>query len=148
MPIERETIGTQRCALHHRVEHVDTDSSGVVHFSRYASLIETAALETLADRGAGLGEFQQHELDLCVRELRIRYLAPAYFRDCLLLEADIEHLGEARVRLAVRVLCERGDTAPALLATGNLDLAIVDRTTWKATCIPDDLKTLLQGALQ
>jgi acyl-CoA thioester hydrolase len=129
--------------IRNRVEHVDTDASGVMHFSRYASLSETAALEKLEELGAGLEVFQEFGLDLRVHELRIKYFAPAYFRDDILLEGAIAHLGPARIRLTVRILRESGETEPLLLAISNLELAVVDRQRVQPVPIPDTLRSLL-----
>ncbi|MEK8107760.1 hypothetical protein NKG94_26990 [Micromonospora sp. M12] len=41
--------------LRWRVEHVDTDAAGVVHFTRYASLLESALLENLDRLGWASG---------------------------------------------------------------------------------------------
>lgn len=139
------TLSLQPVGLRHRIEHVDTDASGVVHFSRYASLIETATLERLEATGVGLDSFGRFCLDLRVRELRIRYRAPARFRDRLLFEAGIEHLGVASIRMSVKVLRETEGDEPLLLAVGSLDLAVVNRETDKPVCIPGELKSLLQG---
>jgi acyl-CoA thioester hydrolase len=129
--------------VRHRVEHVDTDASGVMHFSRYTSLIETAALEKLEELSAGLMAFQAVGLDLLVHELRIKYLSPAHFRDNLLLEGSIEHLGPVRIRFAVKILRESSDADPSLLAVGNLELAVVDRERVQPVPIPDKLRMLL-----
>lgn len=147
MMAQQENRTTQAAYVRHRVEHVDTDASGVMHFSRYASLIETAALEKLEACGAGLLAFQALGLDLLVHELRIKYLSPARFRDRLLLAGTIEHVGPVRIRLAVNVLQEREheDDAvePALLATGLLELAVVDQESVQPVPIPEKLGMLL-----
>lgn len=139
-----ETGGAGPAGVRHRVEHVDTDASGVVHFSRYASLIETGALEKLEGLGVGLGLLESLGLDLRVSELRIRYVAPARFRDLLLVEARIERVGAASVRLSGSVFREGGGE-PVLLARGELNLAVVDKEKGTATYIPDSLISLLGG---
>jgi acyl-CoA thioester hydrolase len=132
--------------LRHRVEHVDTDASGVVHFSRYASLLETAALEELERRGAGLGVLEARGLDLRVRELRINYRAAARFRDWLLLAPDLEHMGPASLKLAVKIYREGTGPEPLLLAVGSLDMAVVNRESGGPACIPEILKAALRQA--
>ncbi|QSQ17058.1 acyl-CoA thioesterase [Myxococcus landrumensis] len=127
----------------HRVEHVDTDASGVVHFSRYASLLETAALEELDRRGSGLGLLEGQGLDLRVRELRIRYRDAARFQDWLRMEARLEHVGPASLKLGVAIYREGTAQEPVLLASGSLDMAVVNRESGEPTCIPPTLSTAL-----
>ncbi|AKQ67322.1 4-hydroxybenzoyl-CoA thioesterase family active site protein [Myxococcus hansupus] len=131
-------------ASRHRVEHVDTDASGVVHFSRYASLLETAALETLERRGTGLEVLEGQGLDLRVRELRIQYRAAARFQDWLRLEARLEHVGPASLKLGVSVYREGTASEPLLLAAGSLDMAVVNRESGEPTCIPPTLSAALK----
>lgn len=133
-------------ALRHRVEHVDTDASGIVHFSRYASLLETAALEELERRGAGLGVFEAQGFELRVRELRISYRAAARFRDGLMLVPGLEHVGPASLKLGVKVYREDAGPEPVLLASGSLDMAVVNRESGGPVCIPETLRAALQQA--
>ncbi|NVJ02063.1 acyl-CoA thioesterase [Myxococcus sp. AM009] len=128
----------------HRVEHVDTDASGVVHFSRYASLLETAALEELERSGAGLGALEVQGLDLRVRELRLSYRAAARFQDWLRLDARLEHVGPASLKLGVTVYREGSAPEPVLLAAGSLDMAVVNRESGEPTCIPLTLSAALK----
>ncbi|WP_164002922.1 acyl-CoA thioesterase [Pyxidicoccus caerfyrddinensis] len=130
--------------LRHRVEHVDTDASGVVHFSRYASLLETAALEELERKGSGLGALEGQGLDLRVRELRISYRAAARFQDWLRLVASLEHVGPASLKLGVKVYREGQEPEPVLLASGSLDMAVVNRASGGPSCIPQTLSAVLK----
>ncbi|PTL80870.1 thioesterase family protein [Vitiosangium sp. GDMCC 1.1324] len=131
-------------AYHYRVEHVDTDASGVVHFSRYASLMESAALEELERRGAGLDALLAAGIDMRVRELRIQYHAPAQFRNELRLEARVEQVGVARVRMAVQVFQQPPSEAErSLLTSGTLELVTVDRAAGTPVTLPDTLKNTL-----
>lgn len=132
--------------VRHRVEHVDTDAAGVVHFSRYASLMETAALEELERRGTGLGVFEAQGLELRVRELRISYRGAARFRDGLLLVPSLENVGPASLKVVVKVYRDGSGPEPLLLASGSLDLAVVNRESGGPVCIPETLKAVLQQA--
>ncbi|MFD1544099.1 acyl-CoA thioesterase [Nonomuraea guangzhouensis] len=98
--------------LRRRVEHVDTDAAGVVHFTRYASLIETALLEDLEAMGVGTRLMSEHKLLPAVTELRMRYGAAARFPDRIEVRAGIDHVGGAswRVSGTVRRLPDHADT--------------------------------------
>ena len=131
--------------LSYTVQHVDTDASGVVHFSRYASLSETAALDHLNELQAGLTNFQALGFDLRVRRSDIKYLAPARFRDHLSLNAELKHVGAAHFRSLVYVTLQNQE-APQLIAQAELDFAVVDKEKESPACIPDELRTLLCGS--
>jgi acyl-CoA thioester hydrolase len=119
-------------AWRHRVEHVDTDASGVVHFSRYASLLETVVLEYLESAGAGLSALAEAGQDLVVIDLRVRYRSPA----------RVLHAGGARMRLGA-VICHEGSGEP--LAEGTLDFASVRRSDQRPVPWPPAVRTLLKG---
>jgi acyl-CoA thioester hydrolase len=133
--------------LRHRVEHVDTDASGVVHFSRYASLVETAVLEELERRGAGLDALERQGLDLRVRDLRISYRSAARFRDGLLLVPGLEHVGPASLKVSVKIYREGSEPEPVLLTVGSLDMAVVNRESGGPACMPEELRAALKQAL-
>ncbi|RKH64141.1 acyl-CoA thioesterase [Corallococcus llansteffanensis] len=133
-------------ALRRKVEHVDTDASGVVHFSRYASLLETAGLEELERRGAGLEVLSAQGLDLRVRELRVSYRAAARFQDWLVLVPAVEHVGPASLKLGVKLYREGTGPEPLLLAFGSLDLAVVNKENGVPACLPPSLSSALKLA--
>jgi acyl-CoA thioester hydrolase len=127
----------------YRVEHVDTDASGIVHFSRYASLLETVVLEFLEEVGAGLTELASHGCELMIVELRIRYLEPARFLDRLSGIAVIDHVGGAQLRMSATL---HREAAP--LASGILTFAIVDKQTGRPAAFPRSVRNLLKGLLR
>ncbi|WP_205315141.1 acyl-CoA thioesterase [Nonomuraea lactucae] len=135
------TMLTTMLAVSRRVEHVDTDASGVVHFARYPSLLETAALENLDRLGVGLAVLSEAGLDLAVTELAVRYLTPARFLDRVSVEIGVEHVGAVRFRLSGAVL-RAPDATP--LVTGTLTFCAVDRATGAASALPGRLKDLLK----
>ncbi len=81
-----------------RVEHVDTDASGVVHFSRYVSLMETVVLEFLEEREAGLAALAEFGVELAVTQLQVSYSRPMTYRDVVVGQAHVEHVGRTRRR--------------------------------------------------
>ncbi|MER5648745.1 acyl-CoA thioesterase [Streptosporangium sp. NPDC002524] len=157
-----------------RVEHVDTDASGVVHFARYPSLLETAALENLDRLGVGIDALAREGLDLVVTEMSMRYHASARFLDRLDLEISVLHVGAASFRLSGTVLralpepdsatgsvsgsrSEREPRAgsgagsgagreeePTRLSTGVLVFCVVGRTTGAVRALPEQLRKSLK----
>ena len=64
-----------------RIEHVDTDAYGIVHFSRYASIAETAILDCLSLKDLSLAQAHEMGFELRVRELQMKYVSSAKYRD-------------------------------------------------------------------
>ncbi len=121
-----------------RIEHVDTDAAGVVHFTRYSSLLETAVLENLERLGIGLSALAGDDCSLVVVESRMRYHASARFLDRVRTEVTADHVGPASIRMSGTV---HGTAGP--LATGTLVLGVVD-TSGQPTAVPGRLATALK----
>jgi acyl-CoA thioester hydrolase len=129
------TLGT----LTRRVEHVDTDASGVMHFARYPSLLETAALEGLERLGIGLDALAADGLDLVVAEAKLTYRHPARFLDRLGVTVGLAHLGAASLRVAGEVTL-----AETTLVTGTLVFGAVGRTTGTPSVLPGRVTEVLK----
>lgn len=129
----------------HRVEHVDTDASGVVHFSRYASLIETALLDFLESTGHGLAALAAEEAELVVTELRITYRAPARYRDVLRAEMGLEHVGGTQIRARGSLYCAGDGGERAALVDAHVVLAAVKRSDGRPTALPAPVRRAWRG---
>lgn len=132
---------TRLLPVHRRVEHADTDASGVVHFARYPVLQENALLENLERLGAGLGVLAAAGFDLVVTESTTKYRSPARYPDELSLEPVVGHLGGARARIDTTI---RRIADGAELATGSLVVALVDRTTGAPCALSPALHAILE----
>lgn len=128
----------------YRIEHVDTDASGVTHFSRYASLLETVLLEALETTGIGLAVL---EVELMVTDLRVRYLAPARFRDVIIGAAGLDHLGAAHLRCRASLFREEAEGDPTRLVDGELRLASVSGTTGRPAPLPASARAVWKGLM-
>lgn len=130
------------------VEHVDTDASGVMHFSRYASLMETAALESLESVGFGIESLGAQGLDLAVAELRLKYSSPARYRDPLRIRVGVEHVGAAVCRMTGSVhRIEQVDELGTLLCAGSLVLCVMRRADDTAAALPAEMRQVLRACI-
>jgi YbgC/YbaW family acyl-CoA thioester hydrolase len=128
-----------------RIEHVDTDATGVVHFSRYASLMETAGMEELERSGAGLTAFGAAGVELVVVDLRVTYLSSAVYRDVVIGATRVEHVGAARFTLAADLLREEAEGTLTPLVSGHIAFAAVDPHTRRAVPLPAPQRHALRG---
>ena len=134
-------------AFIHRIEHVDTDACGVVHFSRYASLMETTVLELLDSCGAGLSALREEQLQLAVVELRISYARPAGYQDVVVGMPALEEVKGARFRAAASLARLADDGQRALLASGHLEFAVTDMSSGRAVPLPPLMRKRLKGII-
>ncbi|GAA3841027.1 hypothetical protein GCM10022226_74350 [Sphaerisporangium flaviroseum] len=131
--------------MRRRIEHVDTDASGVVHFSRHVSLMETAVLELLEEHGAGPAALAGHGVELAITELRVRYHRSCAYRDVVLGEPVVEHVGGARFRTRVTLFRLDAGRARTDLTTGELVFAAVDHGLGRAVPLPPAVRQTLKG---
>ncbi|HKC64869.1 MAG TPA: thioesterase family protein [Pyrinomonadaceae bacterium] len=109
-----------------RVEHVDIDSYGIVHFSRYSSLLETAILELLSRSSLSLELLMAQGLEPRISELSIKFRQAATYGDVLTFVARAIKQSPARITFEVIGTC---DTAQEqnVVVIGYLTMAVVRR---------------------
>lgn len=132
--------------LVHRVEQVDIDAAGVVHFARYASLLETVVLELLEHSGAGLGALAADGATLAVTELHVRYRRPARYRDVVRGSAGIDRVGGAQLRAWSSLHRTDAGGNRVELVTGVLTFACV-RDDGTPAPLPARQRTILKGLI-
>ncbi|MGW4384130.1 acyl-CoA thioesterase [Kitasatospora sp. NPDC004531] len=131
--------------LRHRIEHVDTDASGVVHFSRHLSLLESAVLERLERAGAGIDALAGLGVDLAVSSLDARYLRPVRYRDLVHAEVGILQVGAARFRAESTLLRAEPDGTLTELSRGTFTFAAVDPGGGGPVPLPLPVRDSLKG---
>jgi acyl-CoA thioester hydrolase len=135
------------------VEHIDTDASGVVHFTRYASLLESAILENLEWLGVGVRKLGELGKELAVTELRMNYVASARFFDQVSVTTRVERVGGASCQIAGDLhrvpptpasTSDEPVSAETLLASGSLVLCVVDSAAGTASPLPAEFRRALR----
>ena len=139
----REVVGTAASFVH-RVEHVDTDAAGVVHFSRYASLMESAALDLLEGSDAGLEALEAVNCELVISELAIRYLRAARYRDILVGLPVLKEVKGTQFRVAVSLSRPAVDGQYEILASGTLNFAVTDVGSGRVVPLPQSIRERLK----
>jgi acyl-CoA thioester hydrolase len=90
-----------------RVYYEDTDAGGIVYYANYLKFIERARTEALL--GLGLSQTAlraEHGVLFVVREVTVRYLAPARFEDQLVVTTRVGPVEGVRIAMAQDVLRE------------------------------------------
>jgi acyl-CoA thioester hydrolase len=126
-----------------RVRYAEADRMGYVYYGNYATYFEVARTEMLRSLGFTYRDWEDSGILLPVREMHIRYHAPARYDDLLMVRTVIRDLPAARIRFFHEIYNEKGE----LLCTGNLDLVFISRESGRPTRAPQEfLDALLRSA--
>ena len=88
-----------------RVYYEDTDAGGIVYYANYLKFIERARTEALLALGLSqTGLRERHGVLFVVREVTVRYLAPARFEDQLVVTTRAGPVAGVRIAMAQDVL--------------------------------------------
>jgi acyl-CoA thioester hydrolase len=102
-----------------RVRYQETDGQGHVHHANYLTYFEQARVEMLRDIGQDYREVEKQGAILVVTEMDIRYHAPAYFDDLLVIEIRLIRAKGARMEHEYEVFRE-GTTGTGTTGTGPI----------------------------
>jgi acyl-CoA thioester hydrolase len=116
-----------------RVRYAEADRMGYVYYGNYAIYFESARTEMLRSLGFSYREWEDKGIILPVRELQIRYHAPAYYDDLLTIRTIIKERPAARITFHHEVYNEKGEKT----CTGSLVLVFVDSKTRRPTHAPE-----------
>ena len=125
-----------------RVRYAEADRMGYVYYGNYAMYFESARTEMLRSLGYSYREWEDSGIILPVRELQIRYLAPAYYDDLLTIRTIIKEKPGVRITFHHEVYNENGEKT----CTGSLILVFVNSETRKPTRAPEFFLKALEEA--
>ena len=108
-----------------RVRYKETDNMGVVHHSNYVNYYEVARTEMMRERGLTYKEMEARGVMLPVHDIRITYLAPAYYDDLLTVRIRLAERPGVKLRFLHEVYNEAGE----LINTGEVVPVIVHADT-------------------
>jgi acyl-CoA thioester hydrolase len=115
-----------------RVRYSECDVQGVVFNANYLSYFDISMTELWRAAFGSYGSMMERGYDLVVAEAHIRFEAPARFDEQLVLEVEIEKLGNTSIVTAHRL--RRGEES---LAHGTLRHVFVRLETMGKAAIPD-----------
>lgn len=123
-----------------RVYIEDTDAGGIVYYVNYLKFMERARTEFMRSLGFGKDYIFTHDLMFVVRDIAVRYRAPAQLDDSLVATARITGLRGASMTLHQSVRREG-----QVLAEGEVTVACVDRGGVKPRRLPADMQERLRA---
>ena len=125
-----------------RVRYAEADRMGYVYYGNYAMYFEAARTEMLRSLGFTYKGWEDSGLILPVREMSIRYHAPAFYDDLLVVHTLIKERPAARITFDHEVYNEKGEK----LCTGQIVLVFVDEKSRRPTRAPEEFLRALDKA--
>ena len=125
-----------------RVRYAEADRMGYVYYGNYAMYFESARTEMLRSLGFSYREWEDNGIILPVRDLQIRYHAPAYYDDLLTVRTIIKEKPLVRITFHHEVYNEKGE----MTCIGSLVLVFVNSETRKPTRAPKHFLKALEEA--
>lgn len=125
-----------------RVRYEETDTMGVVYYSKFYVWMEVGRVSLLRDVGFGYAEWVRHEIQFPVVQSHADYRAPARFDDEILVKTRIASIGTKSIRFENEIykLPEM-----QLLATGHTVHALMKRSG-RTIPFSDELKAKLTSS--
>ena len=127
-----------------RVRYAETDQMGVVHHANYLVYVEESRTRLMSEKGCSYAELERRGWALPVRRVEMRYRAPAYYEEELVVHTRVGKVGGASVTFESRI---HRVADGVLIATGVVELACLDMRTggWKLAPLPEELRAILAG---
>lgn len=127
-----------------RVEFVDTDMAGIVHYSNFFRFMEAAEVDFLQARGLSVALNRgDKKIGLPRVAAQCDFLRPAYFEDILDIDVTLKNLGRKSITYAFEISC-KGD----VLARGTVTCVcclVLGPRKLKSIEIPEEMRELLLG---
>lgn len=123
----------------------DCDPAGIVYFGNFFRLFEQAE-EELFLRSSRCRQqlLDAYSVWMPRVEAHVTFVSPIRNGRAIRVRMDPKFKGEKTVRFEFEVLDDEGG---AQLATAYVTVVCVDRATFKATPIPDEIRRILSGIL-
>lgn len=121
-----------------RIQFVDTDASGRIHYTALMRHFETAEAEFFRHLGHPYNHIEDREVSLPRVHVEADYIAALTYDDKVEVEVAVERVGEKSYTLCFRVWL-----GEALAAKGKLVIACMDRATRRSRPLPTALRDIL-----
>ncbi|MFN5442827.1 MAG: acyl-CoA thioesterase [Crocinitomicaceae bacterium] len=123
-----------------RVRYGETDQMGYCYYGNYAQYFEVGRVEALRSFGMSYKKMEDSGVMLPVSEFNVRYFAPAYYDDILLITTKITSLKGARLFFEYEIENEHGK----VISVASTTLVFVSKDTMRPISPPDDFIGLMQ----
>jgi acyl-CoA thioester hydrolase len=112
---------------------------GIVHHSNYIFYYEVARTELMRDLGTSYREMEERGALLVVRDVRSRFVAPAFYDEILNVRVSIRETPTVKIVFDFQIFNGRGEH----IHTGEVTLACVDKASRRPKRVPEWFVELL-----
>jgi len=99
-----------------RVRYAETDKMGIVHHANYLIWFETGRSDVCRARGFSYKEMEDDHSLIVVAETYVRYKAPAFYEDELIIRTKVAEVRSRSIRFVYEIYRPNDDT---LIAEGE-----------------------------
>lgn len=117
-----------------RVRYGETDRMGYAYYGIYAQYYEVGRVEAMRMLGFSYKDVEERGIMMPVLEYSIKYKKPAYYDDEILIVTMLKEM-PCGVKLNFEYECFNQKNE--LLNSGNVTLAIIDKSTNRLCKLPD-----------
>jgi acyl-CoA thioester hydrolase len=123
-----------------RVRYGETDQMGYCYYGNYAQYFEVGRVEALRAFGMSYKELENQGIMLPVSEFSVKYMAPAFYDEELLIRTKITGLSGARITFEYEILNEIGK----VISKAHTILVFVAKNTMRPISPPDFFLDLMK----
>ena len=128
----------------HRVRYRECDPMGVVYHTHYLDYFEAGRTEALRDLGVRYRDLEDSGIIMPVVEANVRYRAPAYYDDVLVVDVSFPEPPSVRVPINYTV---RRDGDDDVLTEGDTTLCFMDAERRRPIRAPEAIRAPFTAAL-
>ncbi len=122
-----------------RVRYGETDKMGYVYHGNYPQYYEVARVEWMRSLGMSYKEVEDDGIIMPVIDMRLKYLAPAFYDEELLIRASVREMPATRILFHYEVFNQTGK----LINEGENTLVFVNAETRRPQRLPERMKLKL-----
>lgn len=129
-----------------RVRYAETDAMGIVHHSQYVIWFEVGRSSFMRHTGFSYADLERAGYHLRIAEVRARYVAPAFYDECLTVRTWLSHVhsrGLAFSYAIIRPADAAQDCSEQTLVTGTTRLICTD-SQGQVRRMPDEVRAVLR----
>lgn len=127
-----------------RVRYSDTDKMGYCYYGNYPSFLEVGRVEALRSLGMSYKSMEESGVMMPVLDLKIKYLAPAFYDDLLTIQTIVTKIEGTRIYFDYEIFNEEGKK----LVIAHTVLVFVNANTMRPTSPPESFINTLRHAIQ
>ncbi len=122
-----------------RVRYGETDKMGYVYHGNYPQYYEVARVEWMRSLGMSYKEVEDDGIIMPVIDMRLKYLAPAFYDEELVIRASVREMPATRILFHYEVFNQVGK----LINEGENTLVFVNAETRRPLRLPERMKSKL-----